>query len=125
MLRHFSLFFLMMIVIQPLFATADCNCVKKRVQQERFNLKKIPPYWFTEETLSCLDLDKATSELDVLDQDLLIMKAIRYSRKRFESSLTTGATVKRFDELLNKQQIDMLFRFIDTIFPDNKRSTKQ
>ena len=122
MLRAFAIFILALSLNSQLLAKDDnhCNCVQKRAQKSHFDFNRIPPYWFVMDSLACLELIDATKTFDQLDKDLLILRALNYTKEHFKTTLSQEEVRRPYSKILSDEQIDKLYTFLESTFPHRK-----
>ena len=122
MLKIFFIFVLTLSLSSHSFAkdTYSCHCVKNRAQHTKFDFNRIPPYWFVRDSIKCLELVSATKMMDQLDKDVLILRALNYTKKHFKTLLSHEGIRRPYAKVLTDKEIDRLYTFLDATFPHRK-----
>jgi len=109
------------LILALLFSSTSlyaCSCEGAKAYAKEIHAQKdrLPPHKLARLVLECTGVMPYVKHLDMLDQDLIYMKATYKTKEEYAQTLTSNASPKKFSDIIPKENRDKLYKVIDNIF---------
>jgi len=114
-MRTLSLLVLSLTLASSNIYACSCNGAIAYAKKVHSKKGKLPDPKLRRYVFECTGLVPLINKFDVLDRDLIYMKASSYTRERFDEATLKDGSERTFKEVLPKKNVQKLFDVLSTI----------